>query len=346
MTLADDLVKNTVEEDLKKVNRDLLRRLEKQKISKNELVEAVYQAAHDASINLALKKVAPPVQRKVSKAKNAEVAVAVIGDWQLAKVTPSYNSEICEQRIEKYASKVIELTEIQRADHPVDELHVWILGDVIEGELIFPGQHWLIDASLYRQVCVDGPRILGNFLRTMLTHFKTVKVTAVIGNHGRLGGRSSRDMSPESNGDRMLYRITQQLLATEERLSWVIPDGPGERNWYAVDTIGNYSALLCHGDQFKGGTSGFPLASVQKKIGGWALGAIPEKFNEVVFGHWHTPTTATLNLVRARCNGSPESHNTYAIEQLGAVGEPSQTLLFVNPSRGIVTAEYTVWIEK
>jgi uncharacterized protein YabE (DUF348 family) len=60
MTLADDLVKNTVEEDLKKVNRDLLRRLEKQKISKNELVEAAYQAAHDASINLARKKVAPP----------------------------------------------------------------------------------------------------------------------------------------------------------------------------------------------------------------------------------------------------------------------------------------------
>ena len=102
-----------------------------------------------------------------------------------------------------YADKILKLTDIQRSDHPVDECVVYALGDIVEGELIFPGQSHLIDASLYRQVTVDGPRILIDFLRRLLGHFTTVKVVWVIGNHGRLGGRSSRDYSLESNADRM-----------------------------------------------------------------------------------------------------------------------------------------------
>lgn len=330
-------------EQLRTAHLRVLRQYEKLKTSKLELRAAVYQAAFDAASGLQLKPTANQVARDRRKAQ-AEVAVPWLSDWQLAKITPSYNTEVCEERVEKYAQKVIEMTEIQRADHPVRDAHVFITGDLIEGELIFPGQHWLIDSSLYKQVCVDGPRILGNFLRTMLANFNTVHVTAVIGNHGRIGGRSSRDMNAESNGDRMLYRITQQLLQHEKRLTWTIPDGDRESNWYSVAKVGNYKALLLHGDQFRG-HSGLPWYGVQKKAGGWALGAIDEHFDEIIFGHWHQPTRMTLNRLTARCSGSPESHNTYAQEQLAAVGRPSQNLLFVHPERGQVTAEYCCWLD-
>jgi len=273
--------------------------------------------------------------------QHEEVAVAVLADWQLAKVTPDYNSSVCEERIEAYAEKVISLTEIQRADHPVRKIHVWALGDIVEGELIFPGQSFLIDGGIYRQVTVDGPRILRNFLNRMLEYFDEVIFTGIIGNHGSLGGKSRRDHDPETNADRMLYRIVSLMFEKEPRISFNIPDGRGERNWYAVPQIGNYRALLCHGDQF-GSLSSF--YNFQKKAYGWKVGAIDEEFDDIYIGHFHTPTKMTFNTIQLRISGSPESTNTYAIENLAAVGKPSQQLLFVHPSKGIVTGEYTCWL--
>ncbi len=319
-----------------------LRQLAKAKARTEDLVDAVYRAAGEAAAALDLPAApkSPPDKRR----RPEEVAVAVLSDWQLAKLTPTYNSEVCERRIERFANEVLSITDIQRADHPVRTCHVWALGDLIEGELIFPGQSFMIDASLYRQVCVDGPRILGNFLRKMLRKFDTVEFHGVIGNHGAIGGRERRNMNPESNGDRMLYRITQQLLEGEDRITWDIPDGHGERHWYTVATIGAYSSLLIHGDQLRG-YGGMPWYGLQKKVGGWRMGAIPEHFQDVYFGHYHQPTRVTLSSVTARCAGSTESFNQYAMEQLAAVGYPSQPLMFVHPERGIVTAEYCCWLD-
>lgn len=329
-------------EELRQLHDQTLRELAKAKLKTSQLTDAVYRAASEAAAALALPRMTVPVRD--SRRKTPEVAVAVLSDWQLAKITPSYSSAVCEKRITEFAQRVIEITGVQRADHPVEEIHVWGLGDLVEGELIFPGQQYLIDASLYRQVCVDGPRILGTFLRAMAANFRKVTFHGVIGNHGALAGRSRRDMNPESNADRMLYRITEQLLAAQDTITWHIPEGDRERNWYAIDRIGKYSSLLIHGDQLRG-YGGMPWYGLLKKVGGWRLGAIEEDFQDVYLGHYHQPTRVTLNEVTARCAGSPESHNTYAAEQLAAVGRPSQPLMFVNPEKGMVTAEYTVWLE-
>jgi hypothetical protein len=325
--------------ELRAANNRLLRELAKSKATKDELVQAVYDAAHAAASSINLPATPPPVLDL--RRGGEEVAVAVLSDWQLGKRTPSYDSVVCAERIEKYAEKVIRLTDIQRKDHPVKHLRVHILGDIVEGEMIFPGQAHLVDSSLYEQVVENGPSILAAFLRKMLANFETVTVVAVIGNHGRIGRKG--DFNPQTNADRMLYRITQRILEGEARLSWDIPSIPNERAWYAISVIGNYSALLIHGDQFRG-TAGIPWYGIAKKAGGWAMGAIPESFDDVDFGHFHQPTTVTLNNVTARCSGSPESHNDFAAEQLAAVGRPSQSLRFVHPERGIVTAEYCVWL--
>ena len=330
--------------DIKRALDKALRDLAKEKRSKAGLVEAVYQAAADNFKALELRNVTPPA--KDSRKGEAEITVAMLGDLQLGKVTPTYNSKVCEQRISRFADKVRRLTDIQRKDHPVREARVWMLGDMIEGcGNIFPGQQWLIDSSLYRQVGLDGPRIVGNFLRCLLSDFDKVHVTAVIGNHGRIGRRGEYD--PESNGDRLLYRITQQLLEGEKRLTWTIPDGMGERHWYAIDRIGNYSCMLFHGDQLAGRLQGaMTLVGIKRLVNGWKAGAIPESFKDVAFGHWHHFFELTLNNdCVARCNSTPESYNTFAQEALAAMGQPGQRLMFVDPKHGRVTAEYKVWLD-
>lgn len=321
----------------------LVQEYEKLKTKEDHLADAVYRAVKDTVFGADNYKYTPVSKPVFDKRKTGEeVAVAVLADWQLAKVTPDYNSKVCEERIQRYADKVIHLTEIQRQDHPVKHLHVWCLGDIVEGELIFPGQSFLIDGGLYRQITVDGPRILKNFLTRMLENFDTVTFVGVIGNHGAVGGRTRRDHDPETNADRMLYRIIQLIFENEPRIKFNIPDGKGERNWYAIDKIGNYSSLLIHGDQF-GSLSAF--YSFQKKIYGWKVGAIQEHFDDVYCGHFHTPTKLTFNTVQFRISGSPESTNTYAMESLAAIGRPSQPLMFAHPERGIITAEYNCWLD-
>ena len=328
--------------DLRAANNRLLRRLGAIKASKDEYVEAVYRAVSDAASSIVI--AAPRAPKADPRESAEEVAVAVLSDWQLGKRTPSYDSGVCAERIDRFADKVLSLTDIQRKDHPVRELRVHILGDIVEGEQIFPGQAHLIDSSLFEQTTETGPSILISFLTRMLAHFDKVHVVAVIGNHGRIGRKG--DFNPQTNGDRMVYRNTQRILEGRsgfERLTWDIPSIPNERAWYAVSRIGNYSTLLIHGDQFRG-TAGIPWYGLQKKAGGWALGAIDERFDDVDFGHYHQPTRVTLNNVTARCSGSPESHNDFAAEQLAAVGRPSQGLRFVHPDKGIVTAEYVCWL--
>lgn len=330
--------------ELKLAYAKLLSEYQKVKSKQDDIANAVYQAVKDNIIQQDPVKISQnftPVKSKKSL-KDEEVAIAVLADWQLAKVTPDYNSSVCEERIERYAEKIIQLTNIQREDHPVNEIRIWALGDIVEGELIFPGQSFLVDGGLYRQVTVDGPRIISKFINKMLENFEKVTFVGVIGNHGAIGGRSRRDHDPETNADRMLYRIVQLMYEKEKRISFNIPDGRGDRNWYAIDKVGKYRSLLIHGDQFNGLST---MYSFQKKVYGWKVGAIQEEFDDVYCGHFHTPTKMTFNTVQFRISGSPESTNTYAMESLAAVGQPSQPLMFVHPEKGIVTAEYTCWLD-
>jgi len=325
---------------LRSENRRLAKLAEKYKNVKSEAVVSVYQAAFDAFSTFELPKIKAPTL-KSNRQTSPEVAVAVFSDWQMGKVTASYNTQVLEKRIELYTEKLLEITEIQRLHHNVDELHVWLLGDIVEGEEIFAGQSHLLDSGLYRQVGVNGPRILSKFLITALEKFKKVHVLGVIGNHGAVGGKMRKQHDPETNMDRLLYKILELMFDKEDRITFNIPDGRGERNWYAIDNIGDYSSLLIHGDQLP---SPAQYYGYYKKIMGWKDGAIPEHFNDVFMGHYHQQFKMTIGSSILRVSGSPESSNTYAQEYFSSMSRPCQHLMFIHPEHGI-TSEYSVWLD-
>ena len=361
-SLKDEIAIESRVAELKSANQRLLLQLSQAKAKTADLVAAVYQASRDAAMTLDIPPVKAPKPDK--RTHTAETAIALVSDLQLGKRTPTYNTKVCEERMVRYAEKIISLIEIQRSHHPVRRLMVPVLGDIIEGAAdIFPGQQHLVDSSLYRQLTVDGPRIMVTFLRTLLTAVDSIEVEWIIGNHGRLGRKGEHD--PETNGDRMLGKIVETILSLieeprvtfhepkiallpsddepEARVRFNVPDGAHERNWYSIARVGKYSALCIHGDQIKG-HSGFPWYGLGKKVNGWAAGAIPEAFTDVFMGHWHQIASIPLNKRTVYVNGSTESYNTYAQENLAAMSDPAQWLLFAHPERGIITAEYKVWL--
>ena len=320
-------------ERLKAAHRKALRKLDDRDLQKRELIEAVYQAAQEAATAMNLKPVAPPKADK--RQADDEVAILILSDWQLGKITPTYNSEICADRILQLAEKVNKLVEIQRKAHPVKEIRVYLLGDLIEGEDIFPGQAHLVDASLYNQV-FHGGEILAGLIRTLAGSFENVKVVGVIGNHGRLGRKGT--FHPESNADAMMYRIASMLVKEQKNVEWVETLAKGERAWFATDEVKGKTWFLFHGDQVSGGFAGFPWYGFGKKLQGWNMTVAP--FHYSVAGHFHTPTRMYLNGITHWSGGSTESSNTYAQEQLASAGEPCQWLLFQHPEG--VTAEYLI----
>lgn len=330
-------------EFLRGENRRLSRELQKLRTRQEGLYEATFEAVGQAVRTLKRPKVPKPATDR--RKGTPEVACAILGDWQLGKTTPDYNATVCAERIAKYAAKVKALTDIQRADHPVRECRVWLIGDLIEGELIFPGQEHELDVDFFGQVLVEGPEILEGFLVEMEAHFDKVTVAWCLGNHGRVGGRASKTMLPRNNGDRMLYYTVKQLMErTGSRVEWL--HCPREyTKFYMLDQVGDTRVMLVHGDQIRG-QMGIPYYGYRNAVQGWATGALDpgETFDVMVAGHYHTRAVLTYNQRPVYMNGSTESMNVYAQETMKARSRPEQTLLFIHPKHGI-SAEYPVWLD-
>lgn len=325
-------------DDLQRALRTTQRQLAQCKQRNDELVTVTHEAAKSAM--LALGGVPKATKPKTDPRKRpSEVALWHMSDWQGAKITPSYNSEIMRERVMRFCDKAEKITEIQRADHPVKECAIMFGGDMVEGLFNFPTQPFEVDATLFEQY-VTVSRLIVDVVTRALGIYEKVMVISEWGNHGRIG--SKRDAVPRSdNIDRMCYELARQLLAGESRLQWPECGEDIQR----VE-IGQYRALLIHGDEI--GRNGFasPMTIVNH-VNRWRSGAYPWPFRDVYVGHYHTHAEWPMANGEGSVyqTGSTESENRYAGVMLAASATPSQRLHFVDPDRGRVTAVYKVWLD-
>lgn len=328
---VDDL-----QETLQRVQRELV----KAKARTERLVEVTIQAAHDAVMLNPLDRVPSPMVDE--RHKSEEVALWHLTDWQGAKLTPSYNTEVMRERVHRFADKAFKITDIQRADHPVKRCVIALGGDMIEGLWNFPTQPFEIDATLFQQY-VNVSNLLVEIVRRALGYYEHVTVVGEWGNHGRLG--SKRDAVPRSdNADRMVYELARQILFSsgETRLAW--EDSPEDIQ--RVE-IGNYRALVIHGDEI--GRTGFAsMNTIVNHANRWRSGSYPWYFRDCYVGHYHTHGQYSLadGAGAVFTTGSTESDNRYASVGLASSAVPSQRLHFIDPEGGRVTAQYQVWLDR
>jgi hypothetical protein len=331
-----DPVDENDKESLRRALERTQRQLREAKQRDEHLVQATLTGAYDAMLSYGpLKPVTAPKRSK----RGTEVALWVLTDWQGAKRTTTYNTEIMNNRVMSFARKAVDITNIQRADHPVTDCHIAFGGDMIEGLFNFPSQVFEIDSTLFEQF-VNVSRLMVDVVRYALENYNNVTVTAEWGNHGRIG--SKRDAVPRhDNADRMTYELARQILAGEKRLTW--HDCPEDIQRIE---IGNYRALLLHGDEV--GRNGFASpAAIVNHVTRWQSGSYPWAFRDAYIGHYHTHAEWALpnGLGSVYQTGSTESDNRYAGVNLAASATPSQRLHFIDPDKGRVTAAYKVWLD-
>lgn len=326
-----------VDEDTKAALRRALRQLAAAKAKTEDLVDAVYRAVKDAQV--ANPSASVPAPKRDQHKGKAEVAIWHLTDWQGAKVTPSYNSDVMHTRVAHFMDSAERITEIQRANHPVKECHVLFGGDMVEGLFNFATQPFEIDASLFQQ-WMQTSNLLAQVVQRALTIYDEVTVVGEWGNHGRIG--SKRDAVPRAdNIDRMCYATARMLVGNQPRLHW---DQPSDEDIQRVE-IGNYRALLLHGDET--GRAGYvSQTTFLSYVNRLKAGAYGWTFRDVYTGHYHTHDERAMADGEGAWyqTGSTESDNRYARNGLGSAAKPSQRLHFVDPERGRVTAQYKIWL--
>src|SRR6185312_3624384 len=326
--------------ELRRVTSDLQVKLRQAKASKEELIRAAHDGARDAAMILGNPPKVPRPKRDARQGR-AEVALLHLSDWQLGKRTYTYNSDVALKRVAMIGEKLVKLVEIERADHPVRECHNMLGGDLAEGASIVPGQACEIDSGLFPQSFKRAGAI-EQLVRLQLETFERVVCREVDGNHGRLGRKG--EAPREDNADLFIYREARERLSEYERagrLEW-----HARERFYQIVEIGNYRALLVHGDQIKQFGGNLPAFGIARKVGSWAAGVLPE-FTDCYLGHFHQPMVLPLANGRGRTfvNPSIESDSVYAQEFVAASGTPGQRLNFVDPKAGRVTSERIVWVD-
>lgn len=324
-------------EQLRRVAENLASQLRKAKSAKEELVSAVYRAANEAALITESPKVIKP--RVDRRRKGEEVALIHCTDYQLGKKTESYDSDTCIERIDLFMQKVLSITEVQRADHPVKRAVLAFGGDMVEGVCIFPGQAHEVDSTLYTQLFRVVALMVSQVI-TLAANFEKVDVFPEYGNHGRLGKKG--DYPAKDNMDLIAYRIAAEQTTYLPNVDWHLSE-----NWYNMIEIGNYAALLIHGDEIKSFGGNTPAFGILRKVTAWSSGVVPGSWSDCYIGHFHQ--VMSLGLPRGGrvfMTPSTESGNEYAREFVAARGRPGQRLHFINPDKGEVTAEYVVWLDE
>lgn len=336
MSIAEEVEAADQVRELREANARLQRQLTKAKAKTDDLIGAVYEAAKDAALITGTPAPVPRPGR--DRRRSPEVALLHVTDWQMGKQTESYDTDTTIRRVRQVVEKVEKLTDIQRADHPVREIHVMLGGDLVENVSIFPGQPFEVDSSAFAQVFAAS-ELVEEMLLTLLDCFESVTVWEVAGNHGRIGRKG--DSPRQDNLDRIVGKIARDRLAKQPRLTW----RENER-WYDLVEIGEYRAMLVHGDQVKSFGGNVPAYGVLRKANAWASGAIPEDFHDLFLGHMHQPMALQMaGGGMVYMTPSTESGSAYAREFAAAHGRPGQRLHFIDPRRGRETATYLLWLD-
>lgn len=361
---ADKLIDEQGDDDPDSTAIELLQReitALKKKLQHGEGIESLVRRCVAEHYKRPLDLILPPKPKDLGKGSE-QVAIAHLSDTQMGKRTATYDSVVGAKRCHKFAQKVVEITDVKRAGSTIKELRLYLGGDMVEGEYgNYPSQPYDVDSPVIAQAMRTCPDIFEGMIYYFLRHFDRVHVACVPGNHGR-GASAKQTRHNETNWDRVCYLILRdRVLGSEIKSTQPCACG-SKRMWknccgkeirrrvtfdvadefWCLDRVWSWGNLIVHGDQIQG-WAGIPYYGVQKKTHGWA-DAMPKDWDNLLFGHFHTFASGTINYRRWFANGTTESSNTFALEALAAAGPPSQRLLFMTEKNGVIS-DHQIFLE-
>lgn len=230
-------------------------------------------------------------------------AVLHLSDLHIGEVTKRNNKVIFDLNIAKQdLSNIVDqfINAPELVGYTVDECVVLLVGDIIDGELIFPAQSFETDGHAFEQVRV-AVEIIYKLLTRLSEKFPVVNVYCAPGNHGR----SSKIHHQMSNWDNVIY-FGLQLMSTIDKSSNINVFTP-DQMWMDF-RVRQWNVHIRHI-----GVTQASSAGPAKKVINWMNLHNADLF---FYGHYHCPEMFSNGLKRIFKNGALPPMNDFA-ENLG-----------------------------
>jgi len=245
----------------------------------------------------------------------------VIADPHIDKITESYNIEVATARIDFLLKSTMTIINLHR---PIRKIHVFFLGDVIQGENAFMGSK-LGETSkgVYDQIYEDAVPLFSRFLLSLAQGVAEVDAHGVRGNHGRY----AREAPDKTNWDRFFYKSLKDAMVNQKTVN-VYP----AKEFYQLINIRGFRFFIIHGDQAKG-NSGVPVIALRRKMQEWY--AHVGGFNYAYSGHFHTGAYDQVNSAADYTICPPLiTGDSWALEKIGRASSPVQLAFGVHDEYG------------
>jgi len=249
-----------------------------------------------------------------------QAGVLVLSDLHFGSIvkegkTITYNTDDAFQRMKILTDNTIE----RLADYCIDELYIAIIGDVVEGDMIYKNQMFYVEKPAIEQV-QDAVLAITQMIKEFEEAGIMVSVGCVRGNHG-ITNYKNLEMD---NWDNVVYDMLSLVFADNE----AIPIDHFQEDQAKVCVL-DKQLILYHGDAL--GDQCKTAAGLKTFRGMCGK----HKLNDgdiILIGHLHTfgmETDQRKTLIR---NGALTDASEYALK-LNLYDEPSQTLLILEKDK-------------
>ena len=212
-----------------------------------------------------------------------------------------------------------------------------MLGDMVEGMGIFEGQAQHTDQDLYNQVFELAELIIW-ILREYLYLFEEIEVSAIGGNHGRVGKKGENPHFV--NWDVYLYKYIEARLQNYKQIKFNIP-----LSWWYLDAVQGWDFLLLHGEDIKG-WNGLPYYGIDRADAKWTklLSSKGKSYTYMELGHFHSAFRIISVDGEKIINGCWPGGSIFALKALATSGRPKTE--YICCSSGIWKDwSYPIWLD-
>lgn len=284
---------------------------------------------------------APPVRE--TKLWHPHAHVGLVSDLHAFEVVDpvavnglnEYNWEIAQERMWRMRESILSFKE--NRPYEIDELQLWILGDMISGSI-----HEELRATNEKPVAVQGVltgKFLAQWIETFAEYYPKITLYGISGNHPRTDKKPSAKQVYD-NFDWVAYQFIEVYLAKYIEAGIVTCNFP-EAGSVVADIVG-LKYLLAHGDGTRTTMPGVPWGGIMRKFNSLRNEyARPDHDGDPVFlngmavGHYHE-----ANIVKGGAilmNGSIKGADEWAMKQFGSSEPPKQILATFDRTKSRMT---------
>ena len=233
-----------------------------------------------------------------------------------------YDVETYEKRTERWLHKMVLFRDQDKTSLGLNKLVLNYLGDIVEGESIYPGQAFALDSFLFDQYRVAVQTEI-NAILTLAGHFPSIEIFCVPGNHGRVGKKGEHHRT--TNFDLFFYDMIKERLKSQENVKVYFSKSPS-----MIVQHGTKTFLLNHGDNARG-WMGIPYYSLERMFR-----RLPDLYGMLIdyelCAHHHQPANLAGKIYM---NGSMVGGSDLSIHKMGLTNIPSQKIFYFHHKFGI-----------